>query len=153
MLDRPPPKLRFIKHQKLKEHEGSDPILVEQLLERIRSDGFLKRPLSVDANTHVILDGHARFNCLKRLGCDIIPVYLFDYKLPEIVLDSYRDDIKISKEDIIRAGLIANKFPPKTSKHLVRLESGKLVHISNLGKDARIPLKRLQVFDNKKEER
>lgn len=142
------PKLKFISYEMLKEHEDSEPSYLKHLLEEIRSDGILKRPISVDKNTCVILDGHGRFNCLRMLGCTIIPAYLFDYQMPAIMVRSYGRGESITKEDVIRAGLTGSKMPPKSSMHMVRLNSGRLVHISSLGKDVNIPLERLKVLPN-----
>ncbi|MBI2126169.1 MAG: hypothetical protein HYU02_02485, partial [Thaumarchaeota archaeon] len=107
--------------------------------------GFLRRPIAVDLNTNIILDGHYRFNCLKLLGCKIIPIYPFDYRKSEIVVLSHRDGENITKEDVIRAGLTGNKLPPKSSKHMIKLPSGESIHISQIGKDINIPLERLKI--------
>src|SRR3972149_4922575 len=134
------PKLKFIGLEMLREHEYPEPSLLKRLLEEMRSDGVLRRPIAVDKNTNVILDGHSRFNCLKLLGCNIVPAYLFDFRMPEIIVRPYRRGERISKDDVITAGLTGKKLPPKSSKHLVRLNSGRLVHISSLGKEVNIPL-------------
>ena len=138
------PKLKFLGLEKLKEHEYPEPSLTKRLLEEIRSDGILRKPIAIDENTNVILDGHSRFNCLKLLECNIIPAYVFDYRMPEIIVRSYRRGERISKESVIRAGLTGKKMPPKSSKHMVRLESGKLVHISSLGREVNVPLEDLR---------
>ncbi len=68
------PKLKFFGLGMLKEHEFPEPSLTKHLLEEIRADGVLRRPIAVDENTNVILDGHSRFTCLNLLGCKIIPL-------------------------------------------------------------------------------
>lgn len=138
------PKLKFIGLEMLKEHEYPEPSHLKRLLEEMRSGGVLRRPIAVDKNTNVILDGHSRFNCLKLLGCKIVPAYLFDYGMPEIIVRPYRRGEKISKDDVITAGLTGKKLPPKSSKHMVRLNSGRLIHISSLGKEVNIPLENLK---------
>jgi len=138
------PKLKFFGLGMLKEHEYPQPSLTKYLLEEIRADGVLKRPIAVDENTNVILDGHARLTCLSLLVCKIIPAYLFDYRMPEIIVRTYRRGERISKDYVIKAGLTGKKMPPKSSKHLVRLKSGRLVHISSLGKEVNIPLEDLK---------
>ena len=119
-----------------------------RLLNELKSDGFLRKPIAVDLNTLVILDGHHRFNSLKQLGCDIIPTYLFDYSMPEIVVYTRNDMQKITKEDVIRAGTTGNKLPPRSSKHMVWLKFDKLVHISHLEKNIDIPLERMNTYLN-----
>jgi hypothetical protein len=138
------PRLVFIKWERLKEHEGTEPIRLNRLLKKIMVEGFLRKPIAVDLNTFIILDGHHRFHCLKQLGCEIIPTYLFDYRRAEIVVFGYRKGEKITKEDVIRAGLGGNKLPSRSSKHMIRLGYNNLVHISYLEKDINIPLEKVK---------
>ena len=100
----------------------------------------------MDKNTNVILDGHSRFNCLKLLGCKIVPAYLFDYGVPEISVRPYRTGERITKDDVITAGLTGKKLPPKSSKHMVKLSSGRSIHISSLGREVNIPLENLKTL-------
>ena len=140
----PTPRLEFVRYERLKEHESAEPLLLNRLLSEIRSDGSLRRPIAVDLNTKIILDGHYRFKCLKLLGCNIIPCYMFDYKKSEIIVLSHRDGENITKEDVIRAGLTGNKLRPKSSKHLIKLPSGRFIHISQIGKDVNVKLETLK---------
>ncbi|MCX6818738.1 MAG: ParB N-terminal domain-containing protein [Candidatus Aenigmarchaeota archaeon] len=102
----------------LKEHEEIDEQHLSQLTEKIRSDGFLKDPIIVDKNTNIILDGHHRFNSLRRIGCKRIYACFVDYKSPRIRVCSRRKE-RVTKELVINAGLSGNKLKTKTSKHLI----------------------------------
>jgi ParB-like chromosome segregation protein Spo0J len=69
--------------EKLKEHEDVDLKHFKKLLEKIKSDGILKRPIVVDKNTKVVLDGEHRLRVLKEMGYDKIPAILVDYSSPK----------------------------------------------------------------------
>ncbi|MEM2003098.1 MAG: ParB N-terminal domain-containing protein [Nitrososphaerota archaeon] len=123
----------------LKEHEECDPDYLEELLEKIVKDGELKRPIIVDSRTMIILDGHHRFLCIKKLGKRYIPAYLIDYSRPEIEVCSWNNTETITKEMVIEAALTGKKFPPKSTKHMVKI-GGELYHITYIEKEHPYPL-------------
>ncbi len=126
----------------LREHEEVEPVYLEKLKNQILKDGAIKRPIIVDKNSNIILDGHFRFNSLKQLGFSKIPAYLVDYNSSEILVKSWNGDV-ITKEDVIAAGLTGRKFPPKTSKHMIDLIDHE-IHISRIMKKVKISLKELE---------
>jgi len=127
----------------LKEHEKVDLKYLKKLKNRIKKDKVLKRVIAVDKNTNIIIDGHVRFNSLKQLGYSKIPVCLIDYKSSEILVETWRKGEKILKEDVLLAGLNGKKFPPKTSKHMIKI-GNKLKHISFIERKINIPLEKLR---------
>lgn len=77
-------------------------------------------PLVIDRNTGVILDGHHRHQVALRLNLKCIPCVQVDYQEDNSVeLDVWpncgRDSI--TKEEVIQAGMLAELFEPKTSRH------------------------------------
>ena len=52
----------------LRPHERTRDELLAQLTAEIRRDGVLKLPVLVEQEHHVILDGHHRYEALRRLG-------------------------------------------------------------------------------------
>lgn len=130
---------------KLKEHEGTDAEHLKELMEEIKSDGILKKPIAVDRNTNIVLDGEHRLKVLKELGYTKIPVVFIDYSSPRIIVLPWRKGENITKDDVIKAGLTKNKLPPKTSKHMVEV-NGRLKHISFLEREVNIPLEKLRGF-------
>ncbi len=112
-------KIKFIQSNLLKQHEKVNTNHLKLLFNQIKHDGILNHPIIVDKNTLIILDGHHRFNTLKKLGLSIIPVYLVDYRSKEIEVSSWREGKKVTKELVIQAGLLGELLRPKTSKHLV----------------------------------
>lgn len=126
----------------LKEHEEISQQHLEHLKDQIQKDGKLKSPIVVDKNTKIILDGHHRFNALKSLGYQRIPIYFVNYNSPDIIVQPWREEDKITKEIVVKAGLSGIKLPPKTSKHMIKV-SGKLIKISKLAEEVNIPLEEL----------
>jgi len=130
---------RLVKLNELKQHEEADPSHLKELKAEIKSDSILKFAIVVDKNTNVILDGEHRFNALKELGCKNIPVVHVDYNSPDIQVQSWRINPRLTKKDVIEAGLSGRRFPPKTSKHTIKVGTQAL-HISAIEKRVDIPL-------------
>jgi ParB-like chromosome segregation protein Spo0J len=134
---------QIVKLSKLKQHEEVDPTHLKELKEEIHSDKILKFAIIVDKNTNIILDGQHRFNAIRELGCKCIPVVYVDYNSPAIEVQSWKGNPHLTKKDVIEAGLSGRKFPPKTSKHMVRIGDS-LLHISAIEKRVDIPLEKLR---------
>lgn len=107
----------------LHSHEQIKQDVLKCLTEQISKDGALIKPILVDEKTYVILDGHHRFEALKALGCRRIPVYLVDYTDDAIEVVTWPGAVvnEISKDEIIAMGLSDNVYPPKTSRHIIKV--------------------------------
>jgi len=105
---------------KLRPHERTNAELLGKLIEAIETDEFLRRPILVEDEHFVILDGHHRYEALRRLGCVRIPVYLVHYEDPAIGLTTWPEAIvkAVTKAEVVARGLRGNLFPPKTTRHL-----------------------------------
>ncbi len=136
-------KLKLMEIDKLIVHEEIDKKRFIKLLNEIEKDGFIKKAIAIDLNTHIIIDGHHRWNVLKELGCLKIPAILIDYFSPILKVRSWRDGKEISKYSVIEAGLSGKIFPPKTTKHVIDL-GGREIHISVLEPTVNVPLKLLK---------
>jgi cysteine synthase/O-phosphoserine sulfhydrylase/cystathionine beta-synthase len=135
--------VQLVELDKLRQHEEVDPTHLRKLKERIKSDKILKFAIVVDKNTNVILDGEHRFNSIKELGCKRIPVIYVDYDSPDIQVQSWKNNLRLTKKDVIKAGLGEKKLPPKTSKHLVKV-GNRILHISAIQKRVNVPLEVLR---------
>ncbi|MFZ2413598.1 MAG: ParB N-terminal domain-containing protein [Candidatus Cryosericum sp.] len=103
----------------LRQHElilNENMIRVQRDLVR---DGMIKDPIIVDQRTMVILDGHHRYNALKRMGYKYVPVYLVDYSSDHIAVAAWRSGEHVTKAEVMRAGLTGNLMPAKTSRHTI----------------------------------
>lgn len=120
----------------LRGHEGINHEHLYKLLKEILRDKVLRKPILVDVNTLIILDGHHRHAALQILEAEYIPAFLVDYKSDRIRVASWRKGWKVTKELVLRAGITGDKLPYKTSRHvLVGLEVP----------DVNIPLTKLRV--------
>lgn len=137
------PNIELVELGKLKPHEGVDSAHLKELKEEIESDGILKFAIAVDKDRNIILDGHHRVAALKELVCTRIPVVFVDYSSPYIEVQSRRNPVQLTKEEIIEAGVGLKKLPPKTSRHMIRI-GGVLKHISAIEKRVDIPLEKLR---------
>ena len=127
--------------ERVKPHEEVNSKYLDELLKEIVFDGMLKLAIAVDRDTNIILDGNHRYNVLRRLGARKIPAVLVDYCSTCITAESWNGQ-KITKETVVQAGLSGNKLPPKTSKHMVRVDDG-FIHISAFERIVNYPLKDL----------
>lgn len=70
------PQIKIINNQLLKQHEQIRKAHLSKLQKQLADDGFISDPIIVDVKTMVILDGHHRFNAIRRLGLSHSPVFL-----------------------------------------------------------------------------
>jgi len=141
------PSIELVEIDTLKPHEGVNATYLKELREEIKSDGILKFAIAVSQNGNIILDGHHRVAALKELGCAKIPVIFVDYNSSDIEVQAHRKRIRLTKEEIIKAGMGSKKLPPKTSRHMIRID-GTLKHISAIEKRVDIPLEELRKVMN-----
>jgi hypothetical protein len=137
------PQLVLISIDKLKNHEEVDPVHLQSLRTEIESDGLLKMPIIVDRHTNTIIDGHHRRYALSQLNCKRIPVLFINYNSCEVVVIAWRDGEEVTKDSVLNAALSGNRLPPKTTKHLVKI-NGVFSHISIMEEAVNIPLERLK---------
>jgi len=116
------PKIAIVPIDKLKPHEKIDERHLECLADIIIRDGVIIKPLLVDAKTMIILDGHHRYEILKRLGKKYVPVLLVDYDSDYVKVGSWRKDWKVSKDLVREAGLSGKLLPPRTSRHILKFK-------------------------------
>lgn len=115
----PSPRFALIEIDRLHGHEQIRPALLHELMETIRRDGVLKRPVLIAERDFVILDGHHRVEALRALGCKRVTAYLVDYYSDLVNLSTWPDATVpvVTKQDVIRRGLSGDLFPPKTTRH------------------------------------
>ena len=115
-----PVTLKLLPIDALKPHENIIEDRIEGLLESLKRIGVLVKPILVDAKTMIILDGHHRVEALRRIGARMIPAILVDYDNEGLVrVSSWREGVRVTKDDVRRAGLSGNLMPPRTSRHIV----------------------------------
>jgi len=85
------------------------------LQEKIQSDKYWTKPLIVDKENHLIMDGHHRFQVAKALRLKKIPAIKVDYK--KIPIWSLKKDEIVSKQLVKDRALSGKIYPNKTVKH------------------------------------
>ncbi len=108
--------------RELKPHEQLQPPLLAKVMGEIARDGRINIPILVEREHHVILDGHHRYEALRRLGCRRCPAYVVDYESEDIGLTTWPKAVvrSVTKAEVIARGLRGEPFPPKTTRHLLR---------------------------------
>lgn len=109
--------MKLVKLTLLKHIEAFSPTRVANMTRKIRDRGILERPICVEENHWLILDGQHRYQVAKALGLKYIPCQLFDYSDEDLLVWSLRDDCEVSKELVIERSLSGNIYPYKTAKH------------------------------------
>ena len=103
----------------LRDHEEVIPDNLETRTSKLLRKGFYK-PIIVDRETMVILDGHHKWTAAKSLGLARVPVIMVDYLVDEgVLVDVWPDCGKesITKTEVLEMGVSGDVFPPKTSRH------------------------------------
>ena len=103
----------------LRGHEEVIPDNLETRTAKLLSKGFYK-PIIVDRESMVILDGHHKWTAAKSLGLARVPVIMVDYLVDEgVLVDVWPDCGKesITKTEVLEMGVSGDVFPPKTSRH------------------------------------
>jgi L-serine kinase (ADP) len=125
--------------EELRTHEEAEPDRVRRVVRQIRSTGVVKKAIVVDSKSMVVLDGVHRLTALRMLGCVRVPAWVVDYSDEDVVVFS-KGRPQITKDDVVRAATQGPKFPPKTTRHMVKGKDGGFVHISKLEGDVSVPL-------------
>lgn len=90
----------------------------------IINDGVMLRPLIVDAQHNIVLDGSHRYAFLLKHGYKLAPVIHVDYSEDAIFVGNHLrhrflkdQDFTLTKVEIVSRSLNENLFPPRTTRH------------------------------------
>lgn len=138
-------KIRFalVPARDLKTHETAEPDRVRRVLKQMKSSRVVKKAIAVDEGSMVVLDGVHRLSALRELGCARVPAWLIDYSDDDVLVFTKDRKSHIPKENVVKAATKGPKYPPKSTRHLVRREDGTLVRIASLQKEVSVPLESL----------
>ena len=109
----------FVDIGSLRGHEEVIPDNLAKREKKLLSKGFYK-PIIVDRESMVILDGHHKWTAAKSLGLARVPVIMVDYLIDEgVLVDVWPDCGKesVTKTEVLEMGVSGDVFPPKTSRH------------------------------------
>ena len=124
--------------EKLIPHESILEERFKELLDEIKKDGFLLRPIVVSKlnnfgrpGFYLIHNGHHRARSLKALGCKYIIANVLDFWSDEIkVFHYYEPEKEFPKEKVIEIALNKKDLKPRQTKHFI-LIGGQLLPFHN----------------------
>ncbi|HTT17010.1 MAG TPA: ParB N-terminal domain-containing protein [Thermoplasmata archaeon] len=116
------PVFALVPLERLRGHEEHESGKVDELVAELRRTGEFREPIWVARDTWVILNGHHRVEASRRLGLKFVPAWVFDYHGDHVELDRWRPGPPIDKEEVVRRAHRGRPFPPKTTRHRLRVE-------------------------------
>ncbi|MBE7552570.1 MAG: NTP transferase domain-containing protein [Anaerolineales bacterium] len=131
-------KIELIDVNKLKHIEGYSEERVHWLMEKIKQENVWTKPLYIEKNHHLVLDGQHRLQVALRMGLDFVPVQAFAYE--EVKVWTLRKEEEVNIPRVIQRANRGDIYPYKTVKH-------KFPHVIN---NCQIPLCNLK-GDHKEE--
>lgn len=127
--------IKFVDIRTLIQHEQIDRARLDEVRNQLRIQGVVRRPVIVDEESNVILDGHHRVQVLRELGAKHVPVVYVRYSDETVRVYLRRKDIlmKLLKRYVVEKAISHELFPSKTTRHLIRGRPGmKAVRIEEL---------------------
>ena len=109
--------MKFIDIGQLRPIEEHSSKRVLNIHKKMESKGIWERPISIEINNMLILDGHHRYQVAKLFEFNYIPCELFSYSDSGVEVWSLRKDCEVSKDLVIQRALSGNIYPYKTAKH------------------------------------
>lgn len=109
--------MKLIRIDLLRHIEAHSPKRVANMTSKMLQSGIWEKPICVEQNHYLVLDGQHRLEVAIDLGLRYVPCELFDYKDDSLLVWSLRKDCIVSKELVIKRALSGNIYPYKTAKH------------------------------------
>lgn len=104
----------------LKHIEGFSKKRVAWLKDKIVSEGLWNKPLALDTDHDLVMDGQHRMEVALALGLKRVPAIRFRYESVEIW--SLRPNYSFDWREVTRRALLGDIYPYKTVKHRFPLE-------------------------------
>lgn len=112
--------ITYVATDKLKHIESFSKKRVTWLVKKIQTEQVWTKPLCVDKNHFLVMDGQHRMESAKILGLKYVPCVLFDYT--EVEIWSLRDNYLVDHDTVINRSLNNDIYPYKTVKHRFPME-------------------------------
>lgn len=109
--------MKLIRVSLLKHIEAFSDKRVANMLRKMQENGVWEKPICIEQNHMLILDGQHRFEVSQELGLSHIPCELFDYNDDGVLVWSLHKSCEVSKELVIERALSGDIYPYKTAKH------------------------------------
>jgi len=95
--------------------EAYDKSRISRIKQFIIQDSYWRKPLRIEKNHNLVLDGHHSLELAREMKLRFVPVIGFDYD--EIEMWSLREELCLNKEIVIKNATRGNIYPYKTVKH------------------------------------
>lgn len=99
----------------LRHIEGFSRKRVEWLTNKILSEGIWSKPVALDSEHNLVLDGQHRMEAAKRIGLKWVPAVRYVYA--EVEVWSLRPNHSFDWQTVVRRALADDPYPYKTVKH------------------------------------
>jgi len=99
----------------LRHIEGFSAKRVAWLKKKVLSEGLWTKPLCVEREHLLVMDGQHRMEVALALGLSVVPCLLFDYD--DVEVWSLRHTEEVTRELVVQRSLGENIYPYKTAKH------------------------------------
>lgn len=107
--------IQLIAIDTLKHIESYSKKRVQWLVNKIVREQIWKKPLCIEKDYHLVMDGQHRLESAKIIGLNYLPCIIFNYL--DIKIWSLRDDYYVDHDTVIARSLNHDIYPYKTVKH------------------------------------
>jgi hypothetical protein len=107
--------VQFFPVDQLKHIEGFSQKRANWLRQKILDEGVWTKPLALDNEHGLVLDGQHRMEVALALGFTRVPVVHFNYA--DVALRSLRANHSFTWKDVVERALAGDIYPYKTVKH------------------------------------
>lgn len=108
-------KIEMVDPRSLRHIEGFSKRRALWLREKIVSEGSWNKPIAIDDQHNLVLDGQHRMEVALALGLERVPAVKFSYAAVEIW--SLRPKYTFTWQDVVARALAGDIYPYKTVKH------------------------------------
>lgn len=105
----------FVSVSQLRHIEGFSDRRVKWLTTKILKDGVWNKPIALDNEHNLVLDGQHRMEAARLLGLAVVPVVKYDYAKVEVW--SLRPNYSFDWKTVVKRALAGDIYPYKTVKH------------------------------------
>lgn len=120
MKRRPEAQIVWVPTAKLKHIEGFSHKRVQWLKKRILAESVWTKPLCVERQHFLVMDGQHRMEAARDLGLRYVPCVLFPYE--DVEIWSLRKNCEVTHALVIQKSLAGDIYPYKTVKHRFPIE-------------------------------
>lgn len=119
-------KIQLVDIQKLVAHERINHARFIEVRAQIRRQGVVRRPIIVDRESDVILDGHHRYRALLEMGATKVPVLFVRYLDTDIRVYLRRKELLMDmvKQYVVERAKSHKLFQSKTTRHVIHRGRG-----------------------------